>query len=175
MKNCVKYINYSVTDKIGKFGFSYFVNGSLLRFYLQLLRFYFIRTLLILNCKKFWWFLYFTQLLVLKFLNTWSSNDLHPHLFHFNTSSFNFAQSEWVENSLGHFLLWRRCTRMVCPPGYQLSSCHVTLHRRHRKLTSVWSMLSVASTSFALIVKECMSGFKTNKKNVLYKHFGFFF
>lgn len=143
IKNCVKYINYSaVTEKFGKFSFSYFyfVNGSLLHFYLQLLRFYyFVATVLILNSKHFGDFYILHNCFDLKFLNSWSSNDLHPLLFHLNTSSFNFAQSEWVENSTGHFLWRRSCTRIESQLGFQLTSCHMTLHGRHRKLTSVWS------------------------------------
>lgn len=84
-----------------------------------------------------------SALLVLEFLNPRSSADLRPPSFLFSASSFRFAQSEWVEYSGGHL------GRTVAAPG---SGPRCDL------------MLSVASTSFALMGKECMSGSETRLK-----------
>lgn len=82
--------------------------------------------------------------------------------FQINSSSFDFAQCEWVETSSGHFLQRRR------PDGWKINQLISCQRVTWPSITAAggWPqcdlMLSVVvtSTSFALIVKECLGEFK---------------
>lgn len=89
-----------------------------------------------------------------------SAAELHSLFLQSNTSSFYFAQFEWVEKSSGHFLQ----LQMENQSGFQLSLKLFPVTWPSVSAAGGWPqcdlMLSVMSTSFALIVKECFGGKK---------------